>query len=102
MNHEKQKQMKKLFYWDKDTINHFRFQSSFDCKDKVISDATSFVENCCDIEPGETEEMLIEDLTNQVYTQEEDEENISNCCGANPSYLNESLCGDCLEHADFN
>ena len=25
----------------------------------------------------------------------------SNCCGAEPSYLNNSLCGQCLEHADF-
>jgi len=31
-----------------------------------------------------------------------DEEILSNCCGADPSYLNESLCGQCLEHADFN
>jgi hypothetical protein len=26
----------------------------------------------------------------------------SNCCGAEPSYLNDSLCGECLEHAEFN
>ena len=25
----------------------------------------------------------------------------SNCCGAKPSYLNDSLCSNCLEHADF-
>ena len=28
---------------------------------------------------------------------EEEYETGSNCCGANPSYLNESLCGECLE-----
>ena len=25
----------------------------------------------------------------------------SNCCGAPPSWLSESLCGDCQEHAEF-
>jgi|TARA_R110000796_G_scaffold50587_1_gene119467 hypothetical protein len=26
----------------------------------------------------------------------------SNCCGAEPSYLSDEICGDCLEHAMFN
>jgi hypothetical protein len=26
----------------------------------------------------------------------------SNCCGAEPSYLSDSLCSQCLEHADFD
>jgi len=25
----------------------------------------------------------------------------SNCCGASPSWLSESLCGDCHEQAEF-
>jgi len=27
---------------------------------------------------------------------------MSNCCGAEPSFLSEELCGDCLEHAEFD
>ena len=27
---------------------------------------------------------------------------ISNCCGAEPSYLSDELCGDCLEWAEFD
>lgn len=27
---------------------------------------------------------------------------ISNCCGAEPSYLSDEICGACLEHAEFN
>jgi hypothetical protein len=27
---------------------------------------------------------------------------MSNCCGAGPSYLSDELCGDCLEHAEFD
>lgn len=26
---------------------------------------------------------------------------MSNCCGAEPSYLSDEICGDCLEHAEF-
>lgn len=26
----------------------------------------------------------------------------SNCCGAEPSYLSDELCGDCLEWAEFD
>ena len=26
----------------------------------------------------------------------------SNCCGAEPSYLSEELCGACLEWAEFD
>ena len=25
----------------------------------------------------------------------------SNCCGTPPLWLNDSLCGDCHEHAEF-
>ena len=27
---------------------------------------------------------------------------MSDCCGAEPSYLSDEICGDCLEHAEFN
>ncbi len=26
----------------------------------------------------------------------------SNCCDAEASYLSDEICGDCLEHAEFN
>jgi len=26
----------------------------------------------------------------------------SNCCGAEPSYISEELCGECLEWAEFD
>ena len=26
----------------------------------------------------------------------------SNCCGAEPSYLSDEICSDCLEHAVFD
>ena len=32
----------------------------------------------------------------------QDEEILSNCCGAEPWTGNESMCRQCFEHADFN
>ena len=61
--------MRKLFYWDEDTINHFKFQNAFYSKDEFLKEVTSFVENSCDIEFGETEEMLIKDLINQIQNK---------------------------------
>ena len=26
----------------------------------------------------------------------------SNCCGSEPSYISEEICGECLEHAVFD
>ena len=26
---------------------------------------------------------------------------VSNCCGSEPSYINDSLCSSCLEYSDF-
>ncbi len=26
----------------------------------------------------------------------------SECCGASPSFINDDLCGECLEWAEFN
>ena len=57
----------KKFHWSEDTLNHFEFQSSYDSRDKVLQDITLFVENDCTLEDGETEDELINDLTNQIY-----------------------------------
>lgn len=27
---------------------------------------------------------------------------MSTCCGAEPSYLSDEICGACLEHAEFD
>ena len=40
------------------------------------------------------------DLTNEPDC-DQDEEILSNCCGSDPWTGNESLCGQCFEHADF-
>ena len=59
--------MENKFFWNEDTLDHFKLQSAYDSKDKVLQGVTLFVEHECDLEDGETEEMLIEDLMNQIY-----------------------------------
>ena len=59
----------KKFYWNEETLNHFKLNSNYQNKEEVISEITSFVENNCSLENNETEEDLIKDLTKQVYNK---------------------------------
>ena len=59
----------KKFYWNEDTLNHFKFQSNYQNENETIKEITKFVEIDCSLENGETEEMLINDLVNQVYNK---------------------------------
>jgi len=59
----------KKFYWNEDTLNHFKFNSNYQNKEEVINEITLFVEKECSVEDNETEEDLIKDLTNQVYNK---------------------------------
>jgi hypothetical protein len=57
------------FYWDSDTIDHFKFEASYLSKEELVKSVTEFVEIDCDLEEGETEEMLVNDLVKQVYNK---------------------------------
>ncbi len=57
------------FYWDSDTLSHFKFEANYISKEELVESVTEFVEMCCHLEDGETEEMLIEDLVNQCMEQ---------------------------------
>ena len=57
----------KRFFWNEDTLEYFRFNSSYINKKELEKEVTEFVENECDLEENETEEMLIKDLLNQIY-----------------------------------
>jgi len=59
----------KKFYWNEETLNHFKLNSNYQNKQEVINEITSFVENNCSLENNETEEDLIKDLTKQVYNK---------------------------------
>ena len=59
----------KKFYWNEDTLNHFKFHSNYQNEKETIKEITEFVENECSLEKGETDEMLINDLVKQVYNK---------------------------------
>ncbi len=56
-----------LFYWSEETISHFEFISSYLSKEQTIDKIKQFVVVDCTLQDEETEEMLIEDLTNVIY-----------------------------------
>ena len=58
----------KKFYWNEDTLSHFKLTSSYQSKDETMAQIYEFVQDCCDIEDGETEEDLAIDLIEQVYS----------------------------------
>ena len=59
----------KKFYWNEETLEHFKFQSNYQNENETIKEITLFVENECSLEKGETDEMLINDLVKQVYNK---------------------------------
>ena len=57
------------YHWNEDTIDHFKFESNYLSKDEVIDNIVEFVLCECSLEDGETDEMLVEDLTNRIFTK---------------------------------
>jgi hypothetical protein len=55
------------YYWNEETLNHFVELSKTATMAELSVEVISFVSNECDLEDGETEEMLVEDLLNQIY-----------------------------------
>jgi hypothetical protein len=57
----------KKFYWNADTINHFKFISNYGYRNEVLSLVKEFVQADCSLEDGETEEDLVTDLMSKIY-----------------------------------
>ncbi len=55
---------KKEFYWNDDTIEYFKELYSKD--ENNYRELWNFVKNECDLEDGETYEMLANDLINKI------------------------------------
>ena len=54
------------FHWNDETLEHFKLNSNYQTKEETIKEITTFVENECSLEDGETEEMLVQDLMKQI------------------------------------
>ena len=57
-----------MYYWNEETISHFQFVSNYISKNEVFEQILEFVEIDCQMEVGDTEEMLANDLMNKVYS----------------------------------
>jgi hypothetical protein len=55
------------YFWNEDTIDHFKFNSSYETKENMVKEIEEFVENNCQLEENEVEQDLIDDLVKQVY-----------------------------------
>ena len=65
-NYVQEKFKKKEFYWDSDTIKYFKNRNKPGCEGQYYREVLEFVKNDCDLEDGETYEMLANDLMNQT------------------------------------
>tara|TARA_Y100000015_G_scaffold32350_1_gene32158 strand:- start:208 stop:402 length:195 start_codon:yes stop_codon:yes gene_type:complete len=64
--------MKNKYYWNKETLELFRELIELgDDKEQVRKNVEFFVNKDCDLEDNETEEMLVNDLLNQIYQDNE-------------------------------
>ena len=64
--------MKNKYYWNKETLELFRELIELgDDKEQVRKNVEFFVNRDCDLEDNETEEMLVNDLLNQIYQDNE-------------------------------
>ncbi len=59
--------MENTIKWDEETINYFKFISSYLSKEKTIEKIELFVEVDCIAGDGESEEDLVENLTNLIF-----------------------------------
>jgi len=57
------------FYWNEDTLQAFRLESNYLSTQELLNEVEKFVENCCSLEDGETEEDLVQDLLNLIYSK---------------------------------
>ncbi len=55
------------FYWNEDTVDHFKFISNYGTVNEVHNMVKEFVEIDCVLEGDETEEELVTDLMNKIY-----------------------------------
>jgi hypothetical protein len=55
------------YTWNHDTINHFQYMSSYLSGKEIYEMVQDFVAVDCQLEDGDTEEMLVEDLYKQIF-----------------------------------
>ena len=60
---------KKEYYWDPDTIAHFKFESAYLPKKLLRKNVWDFVETDCTWEADESPADLVHDLISKIYEE---------------------------------
>mgnify|MGYP003126168549 FL=1 len=55
------------YTWSKETLHSYRELIEKINKEEMIKELNFFVTNHCNLEDGDTNEMLVTDLLNQIY-----------------------------------
>jgi len=58
---------KSKYTWNHDTINHFQYMSSYLSGKEIYEMVQDFVAVDCQLEDGDTEDMLVQDLYKQIF-----------------------------------
>ena len=58
---------KSKYKWNHETINHFQYMSSYISGKEIYEMVQDFVAVDCQLEDGDTEEMLVDDLYKQIF-----------------------------------
>jgi len=56
------------YTWSEETLNSYKELIEKINKEEMLKEVDFFVTNHCNLEDGDTNEMLIEDLLNQIYS----------------------------------
>lgn len=57
------------YIWNAETLEEYRKDITLMSKDKMVSQIEDFVEYNCQLEDGDTNEMLVNDLLKQIYNK---------------------------------
>jgi len=57
------------YFWNEHTLEAYREESHYKSKEEIQKDVVSFVEYNCQLEDGDTNEMLVDDLLLQIYNK---------------------------------
>ncbi len=60
----------KNYHWNEDTLRHFQFISNYTSRNEILKQVVEFVEIDCQLEEGDTEKDLVENLMNKIYLNE--------------------------------
>jgi|TARA_B100001094_G_scaffold332546_1_gene405112 hypothetical protein len=55
------------YTWSKETLHSYKELIEKINKEEMMKEVNFFVTNHCNLEDGDTNEMLVEDLLNQIY-----------------------------------